>query len=309
MALPLLGLTLALAALVIAVVLGAQAARRSGETTPVQAPSSDTALGARRHASVVRGLAWGALIVIGAATLRVVTGAVEGLAQGRLLGLVPIAAGIALIAVHAVGDLTWPRPTGAIRRATLARRTAADITPGPAYRLTVAWGAALATTLIACGAFSDDGRSLARAYDAGTRGAGPFPGWFYGAPLLIATLALLIAVHGLLILVARRPAVAGAPDAWDLELRRHSARAALGGAQLVLGLTLAAVLMLAGMATRNVGSSSGSSIDGQLVDAGSPLHTTLGIGLILLALVVALTSLVVAARSPQAVRTPAVAPA
>lgn len=299
---------LVVAALAIALAIRALSATRGDRTDLAEAPSSEAARAAHRHATRVRRVAWATLVATGWATLQV-TGAMAGLAQGRLLGLAPIAAGIAFVLVHAIGDLTWPRPTGAVRRASLARRTVTDVTPAPAYRLTVAWGVALTVTLVACGAVSGNGRDIARAYDGGTSGAGPFPGWFYGAPLLLAALVLLAAVHGLVVLVARRAAVAGAPDRWDLELRRHSARAVLGGAQLVLGLTLAAVLMVAGSAVRSVGSSTGSTISGELVDTGDPLYTSIGISLVVLALAIALISLVVAMRTPHAARTPALAPA
>ena len=45
----------------------------------------------------------------------------RGLTAGLSMGLLPAAGGAAFLAVHAVGERTWPRPTGAVRRAPLAR--------------------------------------------------------------------------------------------------------------------------------------------------------------------------------------------
>ena len=42
-------------------------------------------------------------------------------------GVIPFAAGIAFLGVHAIGERTWPRPTGSIRRAALVARSARDV--------------------------------------------------------------------------------------------------------------------------------------------------------------------------------------
>lgn len=48
---------------------------------------------------------------------------------GLIPALVPTTVGLVLVGVHAVGEVTWPRPTGAVRSATLTPRTVADIAP------------------------------------------------------------------------------------------------------------------------------------------------------------------------------------
>jgi hypothetical protein len=121
-------------------------------------------------------------------------------------------------------------------------------------RLTWVWAGGLATTLVACGLASGNGRDIERVWDAASSGAaGPFPGWFYGGPLLVATAVVVVATEVVLLLVARRPAVADTAPADDLALRTVSARRVLRGTQLVLAWTLAGVLFVAGTALRSVG--------------------------------------------------------
>ena len=93
--------------------------------------------------------------------------------------LVPIAFGVAHTVVLAVGELTWPRPEGAVRRARLVRRGPLDAAPRWLVRLT---GGALvaAAAVIALGAAlaAPDGRSITHISADGLEvaGASPFPG-------------------------------------------------------------------------------------------------------------------------------------
>lgn len=251
---------------------------------PDPAPS-DAAAAARRHSAVVNGLALTGLfgsIVVG---LTLLSGPPTGLAQGLLLGLIPAAAGLAFAAVQAIGELTWPRPTGTLRRAPLTRRTAADVAPGWLRRVTWSWAALTAVLLVAFGAAADDGRQITRSFtfmvagdpESGSSGAGPFPGWFYGIPLLAATAVVLLAAEGVLRLIARRPAVMDAAPEWDLGLRRVSARRLLRGVQLVLGWTATGVLFVAGTAVHRVGT--GGSVDG--ISTASAGYAATGIALML----------------------------
>jgi len=242
---------------------------------PDPAPS-EAAAAARRHSATVNVLALTALFGTMIAGLTAVGDPPAGLTRGVALGLIPAAAGIAFAAVQALGELTWPRPTGTLRRAPLTRRTATDVAPRWLRRVTWSWAALTAVTLVACGAVSDDGQGITRRYTArvggtsvsGGAGAGPFPGWFYGVPLLVATVLVLLVTEGVLRLIARRPAVMDAASEWDLELRRTSARRLLRGSQLVLGWTAVGVLFIAGTAMRGLGSGS-SSVDGIPVGAST----------------------------------------
>ncbi|NMR18853.1 hypothetical protein [Cellulomonas fimi] len=220
------------------------------------ATRSETAVAARRHAAQVLAAAW--LVLVTAVLLAPLTIAVPtGLGAGVAIALTPAAAGVLFLGVLAVGELTWPRPRGALRTAPLVRRTVADVAPGALRRILWAWALLLLVTLVACGLVAaDDGRAFetvmtdAQGVVVPGRRSGPFPGWFYGRPLLGATAVVVAATEGVLRLIARRPAVANAPDGFDGGLRRVSAARTLRGAQLVLGLTLVGVLAVGGMVLR-----------------------------------------------------------
>lgn len=251
---------------------------------------SVAARAARRHATAVSALAWSVLAITLLGGAAAVADMPLSLGQGLAYGLVPAAAGVSLAAVQAVGELTWPRPTGPVRRARLDRRTVADVAPAALRRAVWAWSTLLGGLLLACGlAAAENGRSVARSFEDGSTAAGPFPGWFYGLPLLVATVVVLASTEGTLRLVARRASVSDAEPAWDLALRRLSAHRLLRGAQLVLGLTTTGVTLVAGTALRSVGT------DWDAPASGSTVHVATGTGLMVLALVALLTTLALAA--------------
>ncbi|NCT89716.1 hypothetical protein GXB85_01915 [Cellulomonas sp. APG4] len=257
---------------------------------PVAPAPTAAARAAHRHATAVSTLAWVALAITLLGGAAVVAHTPLSLGQGLAFGLVPAAAGLSLAAVQAIGELTWPRPTGTVRRAGLVPRSAADVAPAALRRALWSWGALLGTLLLACGlTAADDGRSVARSFEDGSSAAGPFPGWFYALPLLVATAVVLLSAEGTLRLVTRRASVSDAEPTWDLALRRLSAHRLLRGAQLVLGLTTAGVTLVAGTALRNVGSSAGAP------GSSSPVHVALGTGLMTLAVGALLATLVLAA--------------
>ncbi|WP_298456483.1 hypothetical protein [uncultured Cellulomonas sp.] len=286
----LLGLT-ALVGLVVLVVVAV-----AGVRAPAPPPSR-AAQAARRHAAVVHALALAVLVLAVATGPTLVAALPASLVQGVLLGLVPAAAGVGFCAVQAVGEATWPRPSGTLRRAPLVRRTVADVAPRRLRRLTWAWAVVLVVTLVACGLVADGGRALTRQWDLGSASASPFPGWFYGVPLLVAVAVVLVASEGVLRLVARRPVVSDADLPWDLALRRLSAHRALRGAQLVLAWTAAGVLLVAGMAMHGVGTE--FAADG-LTSRLLPVHH-LGTAAMLLGAAVGVAGLVVALVPGRAV--------
>lgn len=272
-------LLVALATVVIVVVL---VVGRSSAPDPSQAAAA-----ARRHAGGVSAIAWLGLVlalVLGPA----LSGTVRGPAQGVLLGLVPTVAGVLFVGVHAVGELTWPRPTGTVRRAGLDRRTTADVAPRGLRGFLWGWTALVLVLAVVGGAVATGGRQVSRVVEDGGMSAGPFPGWFYGLPLLVACLVVAAATEAVLHVVASRPAVVDAQPRWDLALRQLSAHRVLRGAQLVVGLTAAGVLLYGGLAVRNISHA--------LVEDGATSLPHLVIGTIALALavVVGLTTVVVA---------------
>jgi hypothetical protein len=246
----LLVLPLIMAAVLAVVVLVVVALTRSAP-----APS-EAAAAARRHGGVVAAAAWLALVatpVLLLPALRGIGTISPGLLEGLATGLLPSAAGLAALGVHALGERAWPRPTGTVRRAHLTPRRARDVVPVWLGRLTAAWGVVLMVVLVALGATATpDGRRITRVQDAMVSTASPYPGWFYGAPIAIGTLLLLAATALVLRQVARRPAVVDADPEYDAASRRLSGHRVLRGSQLVVALTLAAVLWVAGGALGRV---------------------------------------------------------
>lgn len=231
-----------------------------------------TALVARRHAVVVHVVAWlVALLAYPLLAFDVVPGVHDlarrygtavggqaGVGDGVVLGLAPAGVGLAFLLVHVVGELTWPRPTGRVRRATLRPRRVADVAPRGMHRVAWTWYGLLVATLVTCGlTAAPDGRTVALERTDWGVTSGPFPGWFHGVPLLVAASLVVLGQAAVLRLVARRPAVADAAEEWDRGLRRLSAHRVLRGTQLVLGLTAGAVLVVAGMALQSLGAPSG----------------------------------------------------
>lgn len=213
----------------------------SASRTPSPDPSQ-AAASARRHGLVIAWTAWTAAtavsVVAGFAGTSVLHG--HGRPGGLVLALLPIAAGLTYVAVHVAGEHSWPRPTGDVRRAVLAPRRQ------PVARLLTwvcaAWAGLLAALLVVTGLTADGGRSLAVARGLSTSPARPYPGWYYGVPLLLGAAALATIGAYALHVIAHRPAVVDADPAYDEASRRLSAHRVLRGVQLGLGLTLAGVL-------------------------------------------------------------------
>lgn len=292
---PVLLLTIVLPLLALAVGVALLAARR----TPVP---SEAAAAARRHAAVVSTLAWVVALLSPVALVPLVRVAGSGgLTAGVLTGLLPTVTGLLFLAVHTIGESTWPRPTGTVRRAPLTPRTVADLAPRGLRRLVRAWAATLVVTLVVSGLVADGGRAITRAWEQGSTTASPFPGWYYGVPLLVATGVVVAASEGVLRLIARRPAVMDAQPEWDLGLRRLSAHRVLRGTQLVLGLTTAGVLLVAGTAVRSVARSGAAGT----FPPGSPGLAVVGVAVALLGAVAGLACVLIALVPGQPARMPA----
>ena len=204
----------------------------AGRRTP-PAPSQ-AAEAARRHGGVVHGIAWGAAALLpgfvvgpsGVVALRVTGGgdAYASVVTAAYAGL----PGLTFLGVHALGERTWPRPTGPVRRAALVPR---DLTvPAWLLRVTVGWTVALAVTLVVCGLTADDGRGLT----LGTSSASPYPGWRYGVPVALAVTGVAFATWAALRMIVRRPAVLDADPAYDAASRLLAAHRVLRGVQLFL---------------------------------------------------------------------------
>lgn len=221
---------------------------------PAPAPSL-AAEQARRHGLVVTVAAWVLPLTVGTMVIGplavVAFRVMEPMTWNAILaGLYPAVLGLEYLGVHAVGERTWPRPAGPVRRAALVHRRVADVAPTWLRRLTLGWAltAALALLVFGLTAAADD-----RSVRHGSGAASPYPGWDFGVPLLVAVVAVTLAAEAVLRLVARRPAIVDADPVYDAGSRRLSAHRALRGAQLVLGGTLAGILVVGGNALQSVG--------------------------------------------------------
>lgn len=261
--LPVLVLVGLLVALVAAVV-----PRRTEDATLDLVSTSPAALTrARRHASVVAAVAWTVLVAglvalpltsAGGRSFGVVSGVVvavglpvpAGQLSGVALGLVPALAGLAFLLVAAVGERTWPAPQGAVRRASLVRRTGVATAPRAPLTTLVVGAAVLVLVLISTAlTAAPDGRTVAFTLsDSVSSAAGPYPGPPYAVPLMAGTLLVLLGTLGVLHLVARRPAVTDVAASADAALRTASAGRVVAGALLVVGATLTGVLLVTGKA-------------------------------------------------------------
>lgn len=184
---------------------------------------------------------------------------------GLLAALGPALAGLVYLGITAAGEATWRRPSGAERAARLTRRALFSRAQPWAARVLWAWVALLGLAVAVFGVIAEpDGRSVGHAsregcladgvpVPCGSGASGPFPGWPYGIPILVGSALVLAATLGVLYLVARRPAVAGASAADDDVLRTVSATRVVRGAQLALGTTLTGVTFFAGATGANAG--------------------------------------------------------
>lgn len=242
---------------------------------------SEAAAAARRHGTVVNVTGWVVAVVLAPLALTVVSGLAfpddARAFTAALVGAYPAIVGLAYLGVHAVGERTWPRPAGPVRRAALVHRRVADVAPAWARRTLHGLVAAALAVLVTGGlTAAPDGRSIAveryvgDMYAAHT--ASPYPGWDFAVPLLVAVALVAVAAEGVLRLVARRPAIVDADPAYDAASRRLSAQRALRGAILVIGCTLGAVLFVAGVALQGVelrALGAGSTVLGLLVGLAS----------------------------------------
>ena len=242
--------------------------------TPSQAASR-----ANRHATLASAVGLALMVVV---LTWVFGGYVLGVVprDGRVLAVLPALGGACLLAAQAVGQLTWPRPTGARREAELARRSVADATPTSARPLVLGWAGLAFALLVVFGVVAEGPRSLISGpYGGGTEAPG-YPGWYYGVPMGLAIIALVAATEFVLRLITGRPAVVGVSSEWDLHLRRRSAGHVARGVQLALAVTVAGTLVAAGWGHRAVG-----------MLFGPRSQYDLGTGLLIAALCVLLTGL------------------
>lgn len=232
-------------------------------------PSRETAVAAaRRHAGLTAAAALAGAVLAGLGTAVSGLGLFTGPGDlGRSLLLAPLAAATTHSLVLLVGELTWPRPRGDVRRAQLARRGPLDAAPRRLLRLAAATATALVVVLVVGTLTADHtGRGIAVSWAAGGAAAGPYPGSFYGTPAAIGLAVLGAVTAAALRVVAERPAVATEDPRIEAALRRASAHRVLRGA--VTG----ALALLAGLLL-----TTGTSLHSVAADAGGTRAATLGV--------------------------------
>lgn len=203
------------------------AARRAGRS------SEPTVTAARRHGLTVAVLA----PVAGIVTVVLLIGAGADVGHGfpgntgDALALAPLAYALAHTLVLLIGELTWPRPAGAVRRARLTRRRLGDVAPRRLLRTFLAGTAALVGALVVGAVLaSPDGHTVQHRDGPFLKAAGPWPGWHYGRPVTVELVLLLAVLAVALRVVVDRPAVATDDDGMEVALRRTSAHRVLRGA-------------------------------------------------------------------------------
>lgn len=116
----------------------------------------------------------------------------------------PAVVATVMVIASTLVELTWPKPTGTLRVARVARRPAA---PRALGRVLAGSAALTALLLLVAGLVaSTDGRSITVQWATGSVSTGPWPGWYYGAPMAVATAVLLAATGWALRVIDRRPA-------------------------------------------------------------------------------------------------------
>ncbi|NEK87409.1 hypothetical protein GCU60_16845 [Blastococcus saxobsidens] len=243
-------------ALVLALSLGAGAAavRRS----PVSLES--TVVAARRHAALTAATArtLGLVAAVGTAVTGAFSDGRAG-AAGLTVLLVPVVYAVVHTVVLAVGELTWPRPAGDVRRAGLVRRGLLDAAPRRLLRPAVGAAAVAALVLVAGGLLGGpDGRSFTYTVGNGGEGtlsqsASPFPGWFYGLPTAAGLSVVAALAVAALWVVATRPAVVTDDARIEQALRRASAHRVLQGALAALLFDTGGLLFVSGTAMPDIG--------------------------------------------------------
>jgi hypothetical protein len=167
------------------------------------------------------------------------------------LATTPALAGTAVILASAVAERTWPRPEGAVRTASLARRPAV----GSRHLRRALWVAsALAALLLGIGAATatPDGQGLERTWTDGAASHGPYPGAPYGLPIAAAIVLLIASTVLALRLVDSRPALGVGHQILDVAIREASAVRVLRGAVFGTTATAAGLLQVMGAAILGV---------------------------------------------------------
>ncbi len=224
---------------------------------------------------------------------------------GRTLFLAPILSAATGILFFSV--IPTFRESVAVRSADLAPRTPLSFANRGSFVLA---GVLLASVVAVCIVFgavaTSHGRAFSRQSPLYTMTAGPFPGFFYGVPVLaaVALLAGVVVLAAVRIARAPRPSDEGLRDA-DSSLRRLAIGVVLRAAAAGCAATLAGFLLLAANAMTSVsGGIQENGLNGPEIPPDTALQVIAvleNIGaavLVVVALVFAITAVSGALRKP-----------
>ena len=145
----------------------------------------------------------------------------SGLALNLRLATLPALGCTVAVLTAAVAELTWPRPTGSVRTASLGSRRA----PRPTWlpRLVVVGVASSAAALVVGALTADrEGWSFSRSAPGMSAIGFPYPGWPYAVAVGTATLLLALATWFAWARVDARPALGQGHEALDSAVRGAS---------------------------------------------------------------------------------------
>ena len=171
---------------------------------------------------------------------------------GAMLFVLPPTA--LFLGVMMVGEIAWPRPTGALRTASLTPRTIRDVSP---RRLRIFLFASLGALALITGAgaltASEDGTGFDREGPLWGSSHSGYPGPTYAVVTVLTACLIIVGTYVVLGLVARRPAVPRVAETFDNAIRRRSATRILRIAQLPINALSALTAMKMGGVLQRAG--------------------------------------------------------
>lgn len=243
--------------ILVGVVLVALSSVRLREQVPALPDDAPRVAAVEVTASVRRRL----LLMFGSAAIAATVLVLHGLADPESFGLLLAIAPGTATAIALLGFIAYPSPRYAarhIRSASLELRTPSRYLSRRAVAGPVAAAAGLVLFLVYAGvtASPDEAglsRYIAREDELGLQVASPFPGWYYGLPLIVLTVVL----TGLTVAAVCRIAAAPAdPDAqthtFDVYWRQRTSQLIVLLSTMTLLSYTAGVLFFAGTATQRV---------------------------------------------------------
>lgn len=230
-----------------------------------------------------------------------------------------IAAVVGLLVLGLQPRPAWPSDRRGVTAAELVPRSATSFAAKWVFVLPLAASLALLTGLVVTGLYSatdanglhrileyrslsgwgvEDGEVVDIQYNVSA--AGPFPGWYYGLPLMICTLLLIGVVYMALLRTAEtpRPATTG-PFAVDTQLRAMKTRLIMSASTALFGFQIAGLAAITGNIFRLANLETIPTADMSTTAGTVPIEPghTLSLVLILFAVVIAIASVVLTSKA------------